>query len=122
MRKGAEVDIFALLNFVREEVTELSLVFILVIKTFHTVVGPAAFVLLRTFLRVREFAELGSVVVVVTTLVLYRMEVIATFVVVGGILFRTLEAFEVFEVEMLELEGLASAMMEFVQVDEDLVF
>lgn len=122
MREGAEVDIFALLNFVREEVTELSLVFILVIKPLHTVVGPPAFVFLRTFLRVCKFAELWSVVVVVATLVLYRMEVIATFVVVGGILFRTLEAFEVFEVEVLELEGLASAMMEFVQVDEDLVF
>ena len=59
--KGAIFTIFTLLYFGRELMAEFSFIFVLVIQPFNSVVSPSAFILLRTLLSFREFAQFRSI-------------------------------------------------------------
>lgn len=90
MCKGTVLSILTLLTLAGEEVTELSLVLIFVIKSLHSVMSSSAFVLLRALLSVSELAKFRRIEVVISTLVLYGVGVVTTLVVVSCVFIRTI--------------------------------
>jgi len=117
--KRTVFSILALLNFVREAVTKLSLVLVFVVESLDSVVGPAASFFLRTFLSLSELTKLWSVVVIISSLVLDGVVVIATFVIVWCIFLRTFDPLEIGQVEMLDDHWLASSMVSLGDGQED---
>jgi len=103
-------------------VAELSLILVLMIKAFYSVMRSSTLVPFRTFLSVSKLTELGSVEVVVSTLVFYRVEVVATLVVMSQVFFGTFYPFEVLQIQMFELDGFPSAMMHFRKIDKNFIF
>jgi len=85
-------------------------------------VGPAASLPLRAFFGLRKLAKLRRVVVVVSPFVFNGVVVVATFVVVRCILFRTLDPFKVSEVKVLDYHRFTGSMMGLSYCLENLLF
>ena len=75
--------------------TEFSFVLVFVIKPFYSIMSPFAFLFLGTLLSLCKFTEFRCIEVVVPSLVLNCVIVVTTFVVMGFILMRTENPFEV---------------------------
>ncbi len=121
MCEGAVVSVLALGYLVGEEVAELGLVFIFVVEPLHSVVRPPALVLLGALLGICELAQFRSVVIVIPSLVLNRVEEVAALVVVGRILLGALDPLEVLQVQVLQLHRLPGPVVILSQVHEDVL-
>jgi hypothetical protein len=75
-------------------------------------VSSLALLFLRTLLSVSKLAQFRCIVVVISSSVFQGVVVIATFMVVSRILFGTLSSLEVFEFEVLDLDGLSCLVMD----------
>jgi len=84
VRKRAILPVLAIRNLIRIKMTELSLILVLVIKAFDTVMRSTAFITFGAFLGVGEFAELGGVEGVEATRVFKGVGKVTGLVVVGG--------------------------------------
>ena len=118
MSERAIVAVFALLGLVGEVMTEFSLVFILVIKSLNSIMSSSTFVSLGTFFSVGKLTKFRSVEIIISSSILYRMEVVTTFVIVG-ILLGTLMSLEVLQLQVLDLNLLSSSMMSLVNPHEN---
>jgi hypothetical protein len=109
--KGTILSILALLDFVREAVTEFSLVLVFMIESFDPIMSSATPFLFGTFLRLSKLTKLWRIVVIISSLVLDGVVVIATLVIVWCILLRTFDPLKVGEIQMFDDHGLASSMV-----------
>lgn len=95
VRKRTVIPVLTLANFIRVKVAKLGFVLVPVVKTLHPVVCPPAPLVLRTLLRLSEFAKLRRVQLVFSPLVLDAVEEEATLMVVRIASIRTFKALEV---------------------------
>lgn len=102
--------------------TELSLVLVFVVESLNSVVGSSAAFLLGAFLGLSELAELRSVVVIVSSLVLDGVVVVATLVIVGCIFLGAFNPLEVSKIEMLDRHGLSSSVVGLGDSQKDIIF
>lgn len=116
--EGAVLSVFALMNFTRVTVAELSLVLVLVVKAFYSVMRPSALIPLGTFFGVRELAKLRGVEQVVPPLVLDRVKIVAALVVVGYVFTGTFEPLEICQVEVLHCERVLGPLRCLCELDE----
>lgn len=84
--------------------------------------GSSASLPLRTFFGLRELTKLRRVAVVVSSLVFNGVVVVAAFVVVRCILFRTLDPFKISEVKVLDYHRFAGSMVGLRKCLENFLF
>ncbi len=95
MSKRTVIPVFTEANLVWVIVAKLGFVFVTVVKTLNSVVGPPASVMLRTLLCFCKFAKLGGVLAVFSPIILDAVEEEATFMVVGASSVRTFIALKI---------------------------
>jgi hypothetical protein len=93
--KRAVIPVFTEANLVWIIVAKLGFVFVAMVKTLNSVVGPPASVMLRTLLGFCKFAKLWGVLAVVSPVILDAVEEEATLMVVGASPVRTFIALKI---------------------------
>jgi hypothetical protein len=95
VRKLTVIPVFTEANLVWIIVAKLGFVFVAMVKTLNSVVGPPASVMLRIFLGFCKFAKLWGVLAVLSPVILDAVEEEATLMVVGASPVRTFIALKI---------------------------